>query len=203
MCVRKKRWADKGSIGSKLGFRVFQQFYKQATSAKKDKTFDEFIRSQYYTDFVKFGKYLVDLNPVDAEKFIDYVIRNGVKLSFWTKDRTYDTFLKEYMQKELVGKALERTITEMMKWAEANDSHYSKFFQECDPNEAAWLLRGGRISPWAFFLADTSKDLMRRMNADHERLVASVMDDKFWQKKLTSNKEDTLFAIEILNKANL
>lgn len=203
MCAKKQRYNDRNTIGSRMGLVVFQRFYALTTNAKKPKTVEDFIKSQYYNDFVKFGRHLVDLNPINAEKFIDYVIMNSVKLRDWNKDRTYNAFLKEFTQRELVQAALERTIKEMCKWAEANDSDYTRFFSEVNVNEATHMIRSGRISPWVFYLGNTPVHLMERMNAEHEKIIDAVVDEKFWKKKLLADKEDTKFAIEVLTQAGI
>ena len=56
MCPRKRRWADKEMTHVRLGFRVFQMFYDLNTSSVKAKTMEEFIKSQYYEGFTKFGR---------------------------------------------------------------------------------------------------------------------------------------------------
>ena len=44
ICETKRRWLEKDKLGNRLGFQSFVQFYKKHTSAKKTKTYDEFIR---------------------------------------------------------------------------------------------------------------------------------------------------------------
>ena len=34
-----------------------------------------FAKSKYYIGFTKFGKYILNVNAIDPEKFIDFVIR--------------------------------------------------------------------------------------------------------------------------------
>jgi hypothetical protein len=69
MCPKKRRWADKDMTHVRLGFRVFQMFYELSTSASKAKTIEDFIRSQYYEAFVKFGRSCVRNEYLDPEKF--------------------------------------------------------------------------------------------------------------------------------------
>ena len=62
MCEPKRRHMVKGDRHVQLGFRAYQNFYSNNTNAKKDKTYDEFADSKYYKAFVKFGKYILDIN---------------------------------------------------------------------------------------------------------------------------------------------
>ena len=56
MCVKKRRWADRDMSHIRLGHRAFQMFYEMNTSAKQPKSMEDFIMSQYYEAFVKFGR---------------------------------------------------------------------------------------------------------------------------------------------------
>jgi len=54
LCENKQRWMNKDMQGNRIGFQSWLQFYKKNTSTKKNKTYEDFIRSAYYTEFVKF-----------------------------------------------------------------------------------------------------------------------------------------------------
>ena len=56
MCIKKRRWADKDLTHIRLGYRVFQMFYELNTTASKPKSMEDFIKSQYYEGFTKFGR---------------------------------------------------------------------------------------------------------------------------------------------------
>ncbi len=56
MCPRKRRWADKDMTHVRLAHRTFQIFYEINTNSTKSKTQEDFIRSEYYEGFTKFGR---------------------------------------------------------------------------------------------------------------------------------------------------
>ena len=48
-----------------------QYFYKKTmpkTQTQKDRTYDDFAKSKYYTAFTKFGRYLYDVHVDDPSK---------------------------------------------------------------------------------------------------------------------------------------
>ena len=69
MCVKKRRWADKDLTHTRLGYRVFQMFYELNTAASKPKSQEDFIRSQYYEGFTKFGRSCIRNEYLHPEKF--------------------------------------------------------------------------------------------------------------------------------------
>jgi hypothetical protein len=203
LCVKKRRHIDLNSSGSRFGFRTFQRFYEITANSKKLKTTDDFINSPYYIEFVKFGNHLATLRPVYLEQFIDFVIRNGVKLKDWTKDFVYDTYIEDLVKREPAVSATERTITDIMDWCEKNNSEFKYFFENVSANEAAYMIRTGRISPWVLYLCATGGDLMNRFNEDHAKMIGSIIDPGFWMKKFKKNDEDVEYIKNLLEQAGL
>ena len=89
MCVKKRRWADKDLTHIRLGFRVFQMFYELNTTASKPKSIEDFIQSQYYEGFTKFGRSCLVNEYLKPEQFAEWLIKNGKKLADWSKDKMY------------------------------------------------------------------------------------------------------------------
>jgi hypothetical protein len=203
MCPRKRRWAEKENLSSRLGFRVFQRFYEITANSVNAKSFDEFIRSQYYTDFVKFGRYLGHRDAVDTERFIDFVIKNGVKLRDWRKPYVYETFLHELMNKEPVERALERTFLSLEEWAKENNTTFNKFFEEVTTNEATHIIQSGRISPWVLYLSESAGELLGRMSSEQGDMIQSIINPAIWKGRFHNRPDDVEFVINVLGKAGL
>ena len=203
MCVKKRRHMDIGTAGSRFGLRAFQKFYELTTKSKKIKTIEEFINSPYYIDFVKFGNHLTSLKPVHIEKYIEYVILNGVKLKDWTKDFVYDVYVDDLIKKEPATSATDRTITEIMEWCDKNNVAFDKFFSTVNVNEAAHLIRTGRISPWVLYLSSTGGELLSRFNEDHSNMIGAIIDPGQWMKKFKKADDDVSYIRELLEQAGL
>lgn len=203
LCVKKQRFSDKDTIGSQLGFRVFQRFFELTTLNKKPKTFLDFIDSQFYLAFVRFGRHLVDLNPIDSNDFIDFLIKKGVKLDEWHKDSLYTEYLKIHMEKEPVERAVERSILEMNSWAENNKKELKQFFTDINTVEAVFLLKSGRISPWVLYLSDSATDLMQDFTLEQLNIIKEVINPSRWQNTFMEKKQDVVFVKKILREAGL
>lgn len=203
MCVKKRRHMDINSSGSRFGFRAFQRFYTLTMNAKKLKTIDEFINSPYYIDFAKFGSHLDNLRPIYIEKYIDFVIMNGVALKDWTKDYVYYLYVEDLVKKEPASSALERSITEILEWSEKNNTSFNDFFREVTANEAAHLIQTGRISPWVLYLSKTGNHLMSKFNDDHGKMIGRIIDPKDWMKKFKKDPDDVDYVESMLEQAGL
>ncbi|HEY6437912.1 MAG TPA: hypothetical protein VIY47_15085 [Ignavibacteriaceae bacterium] len=191
------------SAGSRFGFRAFQRFYGLTTNSKSPKSVDDFINSKFYIDFAKFGNHLAALKPIYMDQYIDYVIKNGVKLKDWTKDFVYDVYINDLLKKEPAVSATERTITEIIEWCEENKIEFKDFFTLVSENEAAYLIKTGRISPWVLYLSTTGGNLMSRFNEDHSKIIGEIIDPGFWSKKFKKLEDDVIYIKNILNQADI
>jgi hypothetical protein len=203
MCVKKRRYSDINSAGSRFGFRTFQRFYELTMNSKKPKTQDEFINSQYYIDFVKFGNHIALLKPVYPDKFIDFVIINSVKLKDWTKDFVYEFYIEDLVKKEPAASAADRTITEILEWCTTNNVEFKDFFVKVTANEAAYMIKTGKISPWVLYLCATGETLMSRFNADHAKMINEIIEPGFWMKKFKKASDDVDYIKNLLEQAGL
>jgi len=203
MCVKKRRHMEIDTPESRFGLRAFQKFYEITTHSKKIKSAQEFIDSPFYIDFVKFGNHIATLRPVHPEKFIEFVIKNSVKLKDWTKDFVYDTYIVDLLHKEPAESATDRTITEIMEWCEKNKADFNLFFDTVSANEASYMIRTGKISPWVLYLCESGGRLMDRFSEDHAKIITPVIDPAFWMKKFKNNTEDVNYIKTLLEQAGL
>jgi len=203
MCVKKRRYMDIDTAGSRFGLRAFQKFYEISTKSKKPKTQQEFIDSPYYVDFAKFGNHLAVLKPVYLEQYIEFVIKNGIDLKDWTKDHVYEVYILDLIKKEPAASAAERTITEIMEWSEKNGTPFNEFFKTISANEGAYLIKTGRISPWVLYLCASGETLMTRFNDDHSGMIGNIIDPGYWMRKFKKQHEDVDYIKNLLEQAGL
>jgi len=203
MCVKKQRHLDLNTAGSRFGFRAFQRFYTLTTNSKKIKTHQDFIDSAYYIDFVKFGNHLDLLRPVHIDQYIDFVILSGLKMPKWTTDPVYELYIENLVKTEPPASAAERTIQTILDWSEKNTSDFKQFFSNISANEAAYLVKTGRISPWVLYLCETGSSLMERFNEDHAKMIGPTIDPGFWMRKFKKADDDVDYIRSVLEQVGL
>lgn len=189
-CPKKRRWADRELTHVRLAFRVFQMFYEMSTMNSKPKSHEDFIQSQYYTGFTKFGRACVFNEWLYPEKYAEYLIKNSVKLTDWTKDSTYDKYLLEYVKKETGLRAMERTIVYLSEWQKESNVHWQEYFKVVSSNRAVHDIRACKISPWVLYLSQTGDQLLTRFNDEQIKMIDHVIDANFWMSVFQKNTEE-------------
>jgi hypothetical protein len=203
MCVKKRRWADKDMSHIRLSHRAFQMFYEMNTSAKQSKSMEDFIRSQYYEAFVKFGRACQVNQWLEPEKFTEWLIKTGVKLKQWTSDSQYEKYLKEYVKKEPGLKALERTIMYLSEWSKESQIDWQDYFDKVPSTRAVYDIRSGKISPWVIYLSNTGDQLLTRLNDEQVAMIDHIIEPTFWMKLFQQNKEQVSEIKTACLKANI
>lgn len=200
-CEKKRRWMNKEEKYVKLGFYAYQKFYTLNYPGQKPKDYADFVESNYYTAFTGFGHHIIKINAINTESFIDFVLKNQVKIEDWTKDYVYETYVREFTRKEDPLNALERAIVLMESWAKLEDKHWTDFFTQVNTNIAVLYIKNGRLSPWIIFSSKSAKKLFDRFNDDQLIIINNAIDIKNWKLRVFRNQNAVKTIDKILTDA--
>ena len=203
MCVKKRRWSDKDLSHARLGFRAYQMFYEMSTNASTSKSVEDFINSQYYEAFVKFGRACKLNEWLDPERYTEWLIRTGVKLKQWGSDQQYEKYLKEYLKKEPGLKALERTIIYLSEWSKESGNDWQDYFTKVSSPRAVYDIRSAKISPWVIYLSNSGDQLLSRLSSEQVDMVKELIDPPFWMKVFQTSKEEVTTIKQACKDANI
>lgn len=203
ICEQKRRHLSKDEKHVQMGLMTFQRFYELTQKAKNKKTFEEFASSPYYTAFVKFGSFMVNTAPIYPERFIDYVIKSGVKLDHWCRDELYDSYISELIKIEPADGAIQRTIQTMMNWADKNSSQWEHYFAYVNLNRATHDIKEGLISPWVLLNTKSGKEMLQRMNDEQLEIIGAIIDPQFWIKKFKTLPADHELVKDVIKEAKI
>jgi hypothetical protein len=203
ICEQKRRALAKSEKHVVVGYDAFNKFFKMSQNAKGDKTYEEFCKSPYYNAFVKFGSFVANVNPLYPEKFIDYVVTSGVKLDHWCRDELYDKYVVDLIRKEQVETALERSISHMIAWGEANNASWNHYFLYVSSSRASYDIKDGKVSPWVILNSKNGKDMLRKFDDSQLNAISSMIDPPFWVSKFKRLPADVELVKQVVKESNL
>jgi hypothetical protein len=203
MCEKKRRALQKDEKRVRYGFYAFQRFYKLSAGTKKEKTYEEFCTSPYYNAFVKFGSFISNVKPLYPEKYIDYVVTSGVKLDHWARDSLYEKYVLEFILKEDVTTALERSVKTMMDWADDKSAPWNHYFMYTSLNRAVWDIKDGKISPWLVLNCASGKEMLSKFNDEQLEMVYHVINPEHWAIRFKRLPKDVQLVKDIAKESNL
>lgn len=202
VCEPKRRHMSKNEKHVQLALLTYQRFY-EISQKQKNKTFDEFAKSPYYNAFVKFGSFMSNANPIYPEKFIDFVIKSGVKLDHWCRDELYDTYLQELLKIEPADGAIQRTINTMMDWADNNEATWNHYFNYANLNRATHDIKEGKISPWILLQSKSGKKMLKNMNDEQLAIIGDIINPQFWLSRFKKLPADVELVKEVIAEAKI
>ena len=137
------------------------------------------------------------------ERFIDYVIKSGVKLDHWCRDELYDKYLSELVKIEPVESAVQRSLQYMMEWGEEQNANFAHYFNYVSVNRAVHNIRDGKISPWMVMNSVSGVELLKKFSNEQLELVNQTLDIPFWVKKIRDNPADVALVKEICKETGI
>lgn len=203
-CRNKIRFFDKDTPHARIAFYAYSTFYRVAQNQTKPKTIDEFIKSNYYLDFIKFGRYVVNDNIMYPELFTEFCIRKNIPLRNWANPSVYEIYLRELNKNEEPENGIERTLMLMKQWADETDNNYIDFFRKIEPTRFVNYIRQGRVSPWVLYNSDSGMNFLQtQLNEEQINIISEWIDPDFWKKKFLINKKDREYFKKIFTKEGL
>jgi hypothetical protein len=203
MCERKRRALQKDEKRVQAGYMAYNRFWQLTQNAKKLKTYDNFADSSYYNAFVKFGSFINNVNPLYPDKFIDYVIKSGVKLDHWCRDELYEKYLYEAIKTEPVESAVQRSLQTMMEWGDEHKAEFAHYFNYVSLNKAVYDIRNGRISPWVILNTANGQTMVKNMSDEQLEMIAPAFDVPYWLRKFKDVPADVALVKEICREVDI
>ena len=206
LCENKRRWQQEKETGVQFGLRAYLRFYEVTQGSAKLKSYEDFVKSSYYSAFVKFGRHMVAIRAVNPRAFIDWVIKENKKLDHWTHEKVYLEYLHTYLKREAVQDALERALTEMQDYADEHPElkgGFSDYFRYGNSNRICYHISNGRISPWIIFNCQSGVAFLEALTEEQISMILPWIDPDHWQRKFQDYLADTEWVKQILQAAKL
>lgn len=187
ICEYKHRWLERDRPGNRIGLHAWLQFYERNSASKKQRTYEEFIKSAYYTAFVKFGNYCVDANVLNVSRFVDWLLKQQINIDTWNTDSTYTKFLIEFMREEDPFDAIARSIETTIQLGQSEDIQGKDCLRYCNKNKICYAITIGKISPWLLYQSDSGKAFLDKLDATQVKIVFDYINPELWAIRFHKN----------------
>ena len=198
ICEYKHRWIERDKQGNRIGFQAWLQFYKKNSASKKNKTYEEFIKSAYYTAFVKFGSYCVNISAINISRFADWLLKNQIKIDGWCSDTVYTKYLIEYLRHEDPLDAIHRSVETTIELASTEGIQPHHLLLYGNTNKICYAITTGKISPWMLYHSESGVRFLETLNPDHAKMVMDYINPEQWALKFHRESENVRTVKEIL-----
>jgi hypothetical protein len=201
MCESKRRVSNKDLPGNRIGLQCWIEFYKKNTNSRKPKTYLDFAKSAYYSAFVKFGNYCVDINVINIPRYVDWLLDNKISIDKWTSDQVYNRYLIYYLREEDPLDAITRSIETTINLAETDNICAHDYLRYGSKNLICYRITMGKISPWMMYQSDSGIEFLSSLNDGQQQMILAYIDPEQWALKFLRNKEMVKQVKELLKEA--
>jgi len=203
VCEHKRRWLAKDTQASRWGLIAYQQFYQVNQPGTALKDYSNFSHSPYYTAFVKFGSMISNSRPLNPERFIQYIIKSGIKLDHWCREEIYYQYVEETIRTEPAGDALVRSIETMTKWGTTHSADFAHYFKYCSPNLNLHHIREGLMSPWLQLNTVSGRKLLQGLDDQQLIMIDHIIDPQYWRQRFRARPVDLDLVKETITQARI
>ena len=200
-CEPKRRAQQQSDPAVQIGFRAYLRFYETTQGSAKLKTYEDFSSSQFYTAFVRFGRYVRDIRALAVTQFVDWLLKNNKKLDHWCKDSLYSEFMLGYVRTESASDALTRFLETAQVLVDEAGIELKDIFRSGPINKICYEITQGRISAWVLYNTDSGLSFLEQLNSEQEALILAFVDPDFWTKKFRDELANAAWVEHILKEA--
>jgi hypothetical protein len=186
MCEAKRRLEMQNDPSVALGFMGFQKFYS-LNGVKKEKSYTEFAKSPYFKAFHRWAMYCRNSKVVDPMVYLDWLLKEQVKIDKWNTDRVYDTYLKNFLYNEFADSALTRTWQTFSQWADEMTSIPRHYLMHASTNRIVSDITRGRLTPWILYVSSHGQEILNKLNQEQLALIIDYINPDRWLKKIDKN----------------
>lgn len=187
VCESKRRWQDKDKRGNQLGFQAWVRFYSKHTSKKK-KEYTDFVKSSYYSAFVKFGNYCVDAQVMNVPRYVDYLLKEKISIDLWNRDSSYTKFIIDYCKVEDPLDAIARSIETTVQLARIENIQTKDVLRYGNVNRICFEITKGKISPWMLYQSSSGLSFLEKLDNTQQKMILDYINPEQWALKFHRQK---------------
>lgn len=191
-CEKKKRAILRDTREAKVALDFWLRFrtFARMPYKKTLQPYDAFSASKEFSAFISFAEYVIEVQPLEPDKFVDELLREATPMRDWTTNKVLNAWTHKVLRREHPDPAVARSIERVALWASEQESDWRDFFKDVSVHRAILLIETGRISPWFIWGASTRQALFDRFSDEEFMHIYPYIDPKIWNPKKLKYKED-------------
>lgn len=182
---------------------AWQMFYRQYQPHRKEKTYSDFVTSNYWNGFVKYGTYCVDVDALSPGDYVIWLLKSKIPLDNWASDRIYTQFLIEYLLLEDPMTGIHRSVRTLADIADRENIRITDVLRLYNANSLCYLITKGKISPWLLYNTDSGRQFLASLNQDQQSMIMDYINPDAWSIKIYRNSESATEIKNLLSGAGI
>ncbi len=159
-----------------------------------------FVRSRYYSTFLKFAKFAMIKMLPDKTDYIKFMVSKIIPPVFWYDEDFYNMYL-EYFEKKPFDYKIKISIVSFKEIANILDCDVSKIYDMIAPVELIKLVINKKISPWLLVPSKKFHNFIIFNCTNEEKiLLNTVLKLSKWKEIISNNYQNYLISKKIIEE---
>ena len=180
VCEQKRRWDDRDRPSNRIGYNSWLQFYSKNVMPKVPRKYEDFIKSSYYLAFVRYGNYCVDAGVINPGRYLDWLLKNKIKIDDWSSDSVYTKYLCEYLRDEDPYDALSRSVQTTDDLCKADELQCRDMLRWGNTNRVCHAITTGKISPWMLYHSESGVQFLNKLDETQVKMIFDYINPELW-----------------------
>lgn len=190
MCENKRRWEDKDKPSSRIAYNAWTKFCFYLPPTKNPRTYVDFVKSPYYTYFIKYSEYCINVKCFSTLVYFDWILKNKIKFTDWTSDSVYTKFLIEYLKTENHLDAIHRSIQTLRDLSDNTGIKDCDYLKWGNLNKICYNITTGKISPWLLFNSNSGHEFLSKLDQSQTKMIYDYIEPSVWDNIFTKRHND-------------
>ena len=156
---------------------------------RKAPPIETFATSRYYTAFVKFSKYAIDVSLPSPNMFIRLMCDRDISPTLWARSQCYSIYLEFYDKSVEPLDQVQNSILTLFDICDKENVAIDKVFVHLQAARINELLRLRKLSPWLIFCSGTFGSFLKTIPQDDWTEMSKIVNPSYWSEKLAQNKK--------------
>lgn len=200
VCRNMEIAAEYGDLEMLKTYELFAFWFQyNGFSKKKAKTFNEFLKSPYFKEFVKMNAAIKGVYMFNKKDFVVWLSENKIPIDHWARNSIIERYKTDHDRR---GRGLDhfnKTIENIVLWCDIKNYAYHQFFEHISVSDAMLWLQSGKLSPWYFLNTDKINLLWARMSEAQLEFMLSFIDIDYWEARFKVNQTEVQTIKDIIN----
>jgi hypothetical protein len=181
---------------------IYYNEWKKAMNLPESST-QTFIRSRFYSAFLKFAKFAMIKMLPDKNDYIKFMVSKIIPPVFWYDEDFYNLYISDFEKKTLEYK-IKISLLTLEEISLILDCDIRDIYLNLRPVELIRLIVNKKISPWLLVPSKKFHNFIKdRCNNEELILLSSILKLSTWKKVISENHQDYIFCKKIIDQYNI
>lgn len=187
----------------KIAFKYYMEWHK-LNKRHMNITPESFVRSRFFSSFVKFIQFANAMLLPDKMSFIRYMIAKDMPPNYWSMDSVYLNYMQNLDETFTPHMQATQSHSTLVELASVFGCQIHEVFSHLHPADCIRLLKARKLSPWLLLFSKRFFSyLSNKLTPEQRVLIEHFINPGLWKVKFEKNPQEVAAMRRLAEELNL